>query len=447
MARIIEVTKITATGDTIEYEIKDCTGLQLLKHEVVKAWVKYYHSESFSFSVEALPESVLALPVTLYLMPITWFYGVDLVVPSVDKALYDDLSVIYAAYSKIYGPFKEEWRGKITAKNIIDNKMPQKRFDNIVFFSGGVDAVHAGINHPGKKNVLVTIPSIEYMNKSQKENVGEDFLFAKTQLIRDFSIVSGSNWLLILNNFLKDVFDDVKIQQDLKNLYNLNSPAFNFDGWYGMKYLGNLLSVLPFAYAMGICNLVMGSAFEQLEDMASSNLDGANPELSDAFRISNIIFTEQDGLYIRRSAKVKNIIDWCVSKGKKTKLWTCFNDSTEQCSVCTKCMRTQFNILCAGENPKNWGFKNFNERVFSKMIYSYRYQERNLCWLWDIMDSIDDKRTYPYCNDLLHWFKGQGYQKYSRRAKFAVRLVKLKKVFKIYKYPHYMNVLFQKLKK
>ena len=105
--------------------------------------MKYYNAESFGFSPEGLPESILAIPVTLYLIPVTWFYGVKLVVPSIDKTLYDDLSTIYAAYSKIYGPFKEEWRGKVTAKIVVENKMPESRFDNIVFFSGGVDALHA----------------------------------------------------------------------------------------------------------------------------------------------------------------------------------------------------------------------------------------------------------------------------------------------------------------
>lgn len=28
-------------------------------------------------------------------------------------------------------------------------------------------------------------------------------------------------------------------------------------------------------------------------------------------------------------------------------LWTCFDDETEQCGTCIKCVRTQLNILCA----------------------------------------------------------------------------------------------------
>ena len=204
MTKTIEITKIVAVDDTIKYEIHDHTGLYLLKNEKIEAWVKFYNAESFGFSPESLPESILALPVTLYLIPVTWFYGVELVVPSMDKTLCDNLPIIYATYSKIYGPFKEEWCGKVTAKTVVENKMPKSRFDNIVFFSGGVDAVHAGINNPGKRNVLVSVPSIEYMEKTKEENSGRDFINAKIQLIREFSAVSESESIFFC--FIRDCF-------------------------------------------------------------------------------------------------------------------------------------------------------------------------------------------------------------------------------------------------
>lgn len=442
MNKTIEITKINTTGNVIQYEIQDNTGLNLLKNQTVEAWVKYHHAESFDFSLNGLPESILAIPATLYLLPVTWFYGVELVVPSMDKMLFEHLSNIHSAYSKIYGPFKKEWCGKVTAKDIVENHLPDSRFDNIVFFSGGVDAVHAGINHTGSRNVLVNVPSIEAVLRTKKENVGVEFINAKSMLTREFSTVSGSDWLLITNNFRADIFNDSRIQSDLKNIFYLTSEAFQFDGWFGIKYLGNLLSVIPFAYAMGVKNLIMGSTYEQLENITSFNLDGANPELSDSFKIAGISFAEQDGLYTRRSLKVKNVIEWGHVHNKKLKLWVCFNDQSEQCGVCTKCIRTQLNILCTGENPADWGFKNFNERKFSKLIRSYQYYERNPCWPWDIIDSIEENTVYPYCNDLLHWMKRMGYKKYYKKVFYRFNKPRF---LRFYKYPHYMKKLFQKV--
>lgn len=438
MNKTIEIARITAKGNTIKYKIEDNTGLHLLKKDIVEAWVKYHHAEDFNFAVEKLPESILVLPAALYLIPVTWFYGVELIIPSIDKVLYDNLPTIYETYSKIYGPFKQEWKGNVMAKEVVENKMPESHYESIVFFSGGVDAVHAGINNPGEKNVLVSVPSIESVQRTKEENSGEEFNVTKSSLIRDFSLVSGSNWLLITNNFLIDVFNDTKIQNELKNNFQLNSEAFRFDGWFGIKYLGNLLSAAPFAYAMGIKRLVMGSTFEQLEDNCQSNLDGASPELSNSFKIAAISFEEQDGLYVRRTQKVMNIVNWCLDHGKYTKLWTCFGDSTVQCGVCRKCIRTQLNILCSGENPQKWGFEKFDEKEFTHLIRSYGYNEQNPCWLWDIIDTIDNNKVYPYCNELLHWLKKIGYKKYARNEKIA-RIIK--KVLKISRYPHYVKVL------
>lgn len=442
MSKTIEVTKITTDVDTIRYEIVDNTELHLFKNERVEAWVKYHHADVFGFSLPSLPESILALPITLSLMPITWFYGVNLVLPSIDKQLHDTLSTIYEAYSKIYGPFEKKWRGKIIAKSVVENEMPENRFDKIVFFSGGVDAVHAGIDNPGKKNVLVTVPSIEAMEENNKESLGKFFLQSKTRLIREFSNVSGSNWLMVTNNFRTGIFDDKRIQNDLKRHFALDSEAFRFDGWFGIKYIANLLSIAPFAYAMGIKALIMGSAFEPLEDKICFNQDGANPELSDSFKFASVSFAEQDGLYTRRSQKVMNIVEWCKTQRKQTMLWACFGDSMNQCGICTKCVRTELNILCAGENPADWGFAHFNEKKFSCLIRSYLYRETNVTWIWDIIDSIDENKTYPYCNELLHWLKGIGYKKYYKRTQ---ALSKVKRIFKIYRYPHYLKIVLKKM--
>lgn len=441
MAKTIEITKISTERNIIRYEIKDNTGLHLLKNEIVEAWVEYHHTESFGFSLDNLPKSILAVPATLYLMPITWFYGVDLIVPSIDKTLHENLSSIYTAYSKIYGPFKEEWKGKVVTKEIVENILPNSHFDNIVFFSGGVDAVHAGVNHTGEKNILVSVPSIESVSNVKNTSPSINFINTKSILIREFSSVSGSEWLLITNNFLLDVFNDKKIQSELKIKFKLASDAFRFDGWFGIKYLSNLLCSLPFAYAMGIRSLIMGSTYEQLENTPAFNLDGANPELSDSFKVAGISFAEQDGLHTRRSLKVKNIVEWCKTQEKQLKLWACFDDSSEQCSECTKCVRTQLNILCIGENPANWGFKNFNEKKFSKLVRSYHYNERNSCWLWDIIDSIDEHRIYPFCNSLLHWLKKVGYKKYQEKV-FSLK--NRPKILRFNRYPHYMKRLLQK---
>lgn len=447
MSKTIEIVQVSASEDSIFYELRDNTGLQLLKNETVSAWIKFHNAACFDFSAKYLPEAILALPVTLYLLPATWFYGVELVVPSIDKTLYDRLPSIYAAYSKLYGPFKKEWRGKVTAKTVIENEMPESKYDNIVFFSGGVDAVHAGINNPGKRNVLVTVPSIEGPVSSSKDIAGQNFLMAKSRLIQEFSAVTGSNWLMITNNFRADIFDEVRIQRELEQVFKLDSTSFKMDGFFGMKYLGNLLSSAPFAYSMGIRKLIMGSAYEQLEDTQIPDLSGADPTLSNSIKFAGSKFAEQDGLHTRRSQKVRNAIRWCTAHGGKIHFWVCYKEGKEQCCMCHKCVRTLLSILCEKQAPTDWGFENFNEKEFSKLIRKYHYYETEQGWIWDIIDSIDSNTVYPYCNETLHWLKKLGYKKYFKRAQQLHDMQKVLRIFKLHRYPHYAKKVLSKLAK
>ena len=442
MKRTIELTRIAVDGDTVKYEIHDNTGLGLLRKEKVEAQIQFHNADAFGFAPDKLPESVLALPITLYLLPVTFFYHIELILSSIDNTLYHNIPTLYAAYSQMYGPFKEEWRGKIVAKEIVANQMPDARYDRIVFFSGGVDAIHAGINNPGKRNVLVSVPSIEVHSRNEGALRNEKFV-----MIKEFSRVIGSDWLLVANDFNQVVFDDEigrngKITRYLRNTLQLNTVAFNHSGFWGMRYIPNLCSVAPFAYAMGIKELIMGSSL--IEDKLEPALDGTNPLLTNGFKFVGISFAEQDGLYTRRSQKVKNIVSTFKNQGKHVRIWACFVDNSEQCGECAKCVRTQLNILCTGENPKDWGFARFDEKKFSQLVRSYCWFENSIDDVWGIIDSIDDSRTYPYSNELLHWLKRVGYKRYFNRSRWMRKLM-LNIIFKFSKYPHYICVAWHKM--
>lgn len=434
----IELISTNVSGNTIQYQVREEGDFGLLQKEVVDLFIRFHGNDNFNFDLNQVPRSILMLPISLYMIPITYFYNVELVIPEMDKVLYDSLSKIYEAYSKIYGPFKEEWKGKITVGKIIDNKpIENPKYNKVVFFSGGVDACHAGIDNPGKESLLVSIPDIEVL--AQNDGPLREEKFA---LIKKFSKVVNSDWLLISNNFNVALYkNEEEINKFLYTERGLCSPAFKYDGWGGIRYLPNMCCVAPIAYVTGITSLVMGSTYEQIEDKKNLNLDGANPILSDAIRFANISFAEQDALMVRRTKKVINIINWCKAQNVKTKMWVCFSDGSTQCGFCNKCIRTQLNILCAKENPKEWGFENFSEKNFSTFVKSYRYIE-NPCWLWDNIETIEDDTTYPFCNDLLHWLKKIGYKKYGVQAK---RRVLIRMALSIHKYPYYLRIIGSRL--
>lgn len=443
MKRVV-LARIAVEGDRILYEITQDPGVGLLKQDIVKLYIRFHCGENVNLEMGRIPLSMLAVPISLYLLPLTYFYEIELVLPVMDKQLYERLAEIYAAYAKMYGPFQESWRGKLTVNKVIETPVPQAgAHDRVVFFSGGVDACSAGINNPGHKTLLVSIPDIETQAKSEGPLREEKFA-----LIKRFSKIVDSDWVLISNNFNAALYRDSEINNYLKTQLGLSSSAFKFDGWAGIKYLANMCCVAPLAYALGIKSFIMGSAFEPIEDTRAISNDGAHPLLSDSIKFAGMGFAEQDELYTRRSTKVRKIIEWCGSRCKKVKLWVCFRDGSTQCGVCNKCVRTQLNILCAHENPRDWGFDNFNEKKFVRLIKSYRYLDTP-CWHWDMDEAIDAQSVYPYCNDMLHWLKGVGYKEYRRRAMTCAvwrrRLGYLHKLLYIHKYPRYLTSAFGKL--
>ena len=443
----IELSKITVKDDKIFYEVTQEQGIGLLKQDVVELFVRFHYDENIHVNLNQIPQSILAVPISLYLLPLTYFYKIELVLPLMDKTLYEHLPEIYTAYSKMYGPFDEEWRGKLTIKNIDDNSVSKEvTYDKIVFFSGGVDACSAGINNSGCRTLLVSIPDIERQAKNEGPLREEKF-----SLIKTFSNVVNSDWVLISNNFNATLFRDSEINNYLKEQKGLNSPAFEFDGWWGIKYLANMCCVAPLAYLFGIKSLIMGSAFEPYEEERTISNDGAHPLLSNSIAFADIRFGEQDELTMSRSKKVCKIIEWCKLQCKKVKLWVCFNDGASQCGICPKCVRTQLDILCACENPKEWGFEKFEEKNFSDFIKSYRYYENNPCWLWDIVEAINDNCIYPYCNEMLQWLKRIGYKEYLKRARSRIEyqnwINQFQKILLFQKYPHYLKLMLKRFMK
>ena len=433
----IEVINVRQQADTINYEIREEEGLGLLQSEVVNVFIRLHHDDNTLYDLDKVPESILLVPITLYLLPITYFYNVELVIPSIDKVLYENLQPIYEAYSEIYGPFQKDWRGKVTVKDIVENDpVGESKYDKIVFFSGGVDACHAGINNPGRKSLLVSIPDIESMAKSDGPLREEKFT-----LIKEFSKAVNSDWLLISNNFNASIFNTVVIKDFLTSERGLCSEAYKFDGWAGIKYMANMCCVAPVAYMTGAKSLVMGSSFEQIEEELRVNYDGANPDITNSIKFAGISFAEQDGFIVRRSKKVSNIIEWCKAHDVKTRLWACFTDGSTQCGFCTKCVRTQINILCAGENPKDWGFANFSEKELTEYVKAFKYRESNPCWSWDNIETIDATRTYPYCDELLHWLKSIGYREYHRQAIEHGMPSTITRLLAFRNYPHYIIIV------
>ena len=151
----IELSKIIVEDDKILYEVRQDSGVELLRQDLAQLFIRLHCAENVKVSLGRVPQSILAVPISLYLLPLTYFYKIELVLPVVDKTLYDKLPEIYAAYSKLYGPFDEEWRGKVTVKNTIETPSLEKRLSEQEIHRLG-DGRSA--DHSISRTALMTLP-------------------------------------------------------------------------------------------------------------------------------------------------------------------------------------------------------------------------------------------------------------------------------------------------
>ena len=109
---------------------------------------------------------------------------------------------------------------KSLKKRLLQTRCPMQDMTVLYSLSGGVDAIHAGINNPGKRNVLVSVPSIEVHSRNEGALRNEKFV-----MIKEFSRVIGSDWLLVANDFNQVVFDDEIGRNGKITRYLRNTPA------------------------------------------------------------------------------------------------------------------------------------------------------------------------------------------------------------------------------
>jgi hypothetical protein len=357
-------------------------------------------------------------------------------VPELDAELYENLDSIYEVYSKLWGgadgfpaPYQKR-TGKLTVSKTVRNQVRGDK--NIVFYGGGSDGTSAAVNHAKKGDYLFCAPDAAELLPQKKGPLRR----VKRRMLTDFAALLGANPVLA-EDTLMEIVDTNRI-----DVFCKHSPALSklaIDRFSHAFSIPCMCSAIPLAYLVGARHLIMGSAYEPTDGVPMSNIDGAAPEVSDSIKACGISFAEQDALLVRRSEKIKNIMKWSRDNNIRFKIWVCFNNAETQCGVCGKCMRTQMNILAAGENPKDWGFDNFDERKFSAYVRAFRWRDDVDAFRWDVWDSINKDRVYPFCNDLLQWYKKSGWrayrENYMKYRKVWIPVSRFQKLFQFWRIP------------
>lgn len=334
---VIKVSSVSATG-----------GKLRISFEVSAEIERYFtaervHEIEYSEDISTVPESVLVIPFVCNVLPIAWLADASLEISQLDKEFYEGIPGLLEGYKNM-SPMLE-FKGNVKVGQLVDNSYTPS--DKVgALFSGGVDAFATLIAHAEENPRLVTLWGADVKLtdtegwdrvKQHAEDTCKEFDLLAPLLVR-------SNFRLLVN------------EGTLGELV-----AASGDGWWhgyqhGIALLGHSA---PVAYLERWKTLYIASSFTP----DNKAICASDPTIDNMLHlVSTRVWHDQYECH--RQQKVGHIVAHCRATGKAATLRVCWITSGgTNCCVCEKCQRTIFALLAEGENPANYGFKDWKTGI------------------------------------------------------------------------------------
>jgi len=303
--------------------------------------------------ISNVPESILVLPVITNLIPVAWFFDAELIVEELDKTFYSCLDNIKKAYKKMY-PLAE-FKGKITAKKLIDNSYePCNKY--ISLFSQGVDSLYTVSKNFDKNLHLVSIWGSDIPLKEEEgwENLSQ-------------SIIEFSDSIGFSNTFVKSSFylclNQATLTDELKNIASSN---WWHQFQHGLALLGHAALIAYIQKAKGIFISSSHSPNESEFFKKDIMQCASSPIIDNEFKFASCDVTHV-GYDVERFEKIQNIVNFSKKLNTPVTMKVCYTSKKGgNCSVCDKCSRCILSLIALKENPEDYGFT-ITEDTFIKL--------------------------------------------------------------------------------
>lgn len=326
------------------------------------AWSRYFEPSNpmwveYQKSVEHVPDSIAVLPLIGNVIVLASLMDADIYVKEIDRDFYESIPKFLDGFDTImpdHVHFKKQ--DIVHAEKIVDNPLSgTEQTENLLFFSGGVDATFSLVSHLEEKPALVTIwgADIPWDNEeSWHQAIGFN------QKVADRY---GLSLLTIRSNFRR------ALQDDHINDYSMDLVQ---DWWWHAFHHGIAMMTLaaPLAYGMSK-NLYFGSTFSSKDGKDwGSYVIASDPKIDNHVRFCGCQ-VKHDGYETTRYEKIQRICEFYDKQGEKAYLRVCFQSSVgENCGHCAKCARTILTILLQGSRPEDYGFQNWEEDFYVHFI-------------------------------------------------------------------------------
>lgn len=388
----IQIKKVNITSHRIEvyYSVEGEITKYFNPYEKC-FWVEYTEN------VSSVPESIAVIPFVCNVLPIVWLADAEFVVGDLDEEFYHSLFEVKHGYMLLSRMLK--FNGKVTVRNIIKNKyLPTQQ--SAVLFSGGVDAFTTLFRHLDDNPIMITLR-------------GADVKLSDTEgwkVVSQHVTSTAKTFCLPQPEFVTTNFRTFINEGVLSELVTKSGDGW----WHGYQHgIGIISHAAPIAYIKKLKVVCIAS---------SATCKSLCIYASDPVIDSHLKFAEtsvyHDGYFMNRLDKVKYLVDCCRQRNVSIHLRVCWiTEGGHNCCKCEKCIRTIFNILAVGGDPKQMGFnilpeneKDFKRIVVSELmapnirihwhdiqnyILSHHYFERrnepNYNWIYD----LDIDKAFP----------------------------------------------------
>lgn len=315
------------------------------------AWSRFFESSNpmwveYSQPVDYIPDSVAILPLIGNIIVLASLMDANIYVDEIDQDFYECIEEFIQGYDSIMPDhvyFKH--RDIVHANRIVNTQLLQTgREENLLFFSGGVDATFSLITHLEEKPALVTIwgADIPWDNEeSWKQAIGFN---------QEVADCYGLNMLSIRSNFRRSLNDDNVAE------YSLNLVD---DWWWSAFHHSVAMMCLAAPLSCGRRQkLYFGSTYSSKDLKKWGNyVTASDPQIDDHVRFCGCQVVH-DGYAFSRYDKIKHICDFYKEKEAKPYLRVCYLSNTgKNCGMCEKCASAIMAIRLVDSDPADYGFQ------------------------------------------------------------------------------------------
>lgn len=362
-------------------------GTEQLRRFFLKDQLSIEYSSGGPEPMPPVPESVAVIPFVCLALPIAWLTDAQIVVDELDRSFYESIDAFRAGYAAMYPQIG--FKGGVSAGALRENVWDAS--GAAVLFSGGLDSFHTLLSHMDEHPRLVALwgADVAWDNEAGWRQV----LAQVRDTARQFHLpyhVARTDFRAIIDEWALTKFVRTFDQR--------------LEWWHDFQHgIGIVSHVAPLALTHGVGRVYIASSFTP--DVAYTSASDPTIEGRMRFGSGAVI---HDGYHSDRQTKLRFVCSWAKENGADIPLRVCWQSRDgRNCCACEKCYRTMMGLLAEGEDPRRFGFPDYDETVYRNMLRDLRwgylakpFYRRYHC----IQQRLRERYPLSGCPRELRWF-------------------------------------------